>query len=111
MEQSAGSGTGVTIAVRRDILKLATWDPTVLWYARAITVMQRRSIEEPTSWLYQAAIHGHEPESERSQYWNQCQHGSSFFLPWHRGYIAWVEQTIAAAVKQFGRATSSALAY
>jgi tyrosinase len=110
MEQSAG-GTGNTIAVRRDILSLATWDETVLWYARAIAVMQRRSIEEPTSWLYQAAIHGHEPESEHSQYWNQCQHGSSFFLPWHRGYIAWFEQTVAATVKQLKGPSSWALPY
>jgi tyrosinase len=111
MEQSAGGGTGNTIAVRRDILSLAPWDETVLWYARAIAAMQQRSIKEPTSWLYQAAIHGHEPESERSQYWNQCQHGSSFFLPWHRGYIAWFEQTVAATIKQLKGPSSWALPY
>jgi tyrosinase len=109
MEQSAGAGKA--IAVRRDILSLATWDEGVLWYARAIAVMQRRSIDEPTSWLYQAAIHGHVPETERSQYWNQCQHGSSFFLPWHRGYIAWFEQTVAAAVERLGGPSGWALPY
>lgn len=106
-----GGSTSAQIAARQDIWALAKWDDTVLWYARAVADLQTRSISDPTSWKYQAAIHGHIPETEKLQYWNQCQHGSSFFLPWHRGYVAWFEQIVRAAVKKLGGPASWALPY
>ncbi len=110
MEQSGGITNG-GVAVRRDILSLDVWDPTVLWYARAIADMQKRLITDPTSWAYQAAIHGHEPETEKSKYWNQCQHGTSFFLPWHRGYLAWFEQIVRVTVEKLKGPGAWALPY
>jgi tyrosinase len=109
--ESSGTTPGTGIGIRRDVWSLTAWDEIITWYARAIADMQTRPISDPTSWEYQAAIHGHEPETEQSKYWNQCQHGTSFFLPWHRGYLAWFEQTVRAAVTKLGGPGSWALPY
>ena len=92
--------------IRKDILKMSNpWDPTVLWYARAVGEMQKRPIKDPTSWRYLAAIHGFDPQlwqqhgylqagealpsaADQNTYWRQCQHQSWYFMPWHRGYLA-----------------------
>src|SRR5437764_5357226 len=101
----------MVLRTRRDVAKLATWDDTLLWYAKAVTAMQARPINDPTSWRYQAAIHGFEPSlirpgdqlptpGQQSTYWLQCQHGSWYFLPWHRIYIFLFEQIVAATIRQ-----------
>ena len=101
------------------------WDPTVEWYARAVRAMQARPIKSPTSWKYQAAIHEYEngtapnteplntlPSStERARFWTQCQHNSWFFLPWHRIYLAYFEQIVAATVAGLGGPGDWALPY
>ncbi len=112
MAQFGGSVNGA-IAMRRDILSLGTWDESIVWYARAVDDMQKRPkpLEDPTSWVYQARIHGHEPESEKSEFWNQCQHGTSFFLPWHRGYVAAFEQIVRATIVKLGGPDEWALPY
>ena len=104
--------------VRRNVYKLpgGDWDPTILWYARAIADMQTRPINNPTSWRYQAAIHDYtrnaDPNAKSSDrlpsatdqrtFWAQCQHGSWYFLPWHRIYLAYFEQVVAATVQRLG---------
>ena len=40
------------------------------------------------------------PASEQTKFWNQCQHHSWFFLPWHRLYIFYFEQIVAQTVSQ-----------
>src|ERR1700758_3150137 len=82
----------------------------LLWYARAVRVMQSRQLSDPASWWFFAAIHNEyvkdkkfpgwgflpapptvstspvPPQNIWDSYWNQCQHQSWYFLPWHRGY-------------------------
>lgn len=113
------------VRVRRDAALLPDWDPIILWYARAIRVMQERPITDPTSWRYQAAIHdyvlGFDPlarpgealpsPAERDRFWAQCQHGTWFFLPWHRLYLAYFEQIIAGIVAEQGGPDDWALPY
>lgn len=84
----------------------------LLWYARAIAEMKKRPINDPTSWRYQAAIHEYrrtrDPlknpsdrlpgKSEQDKFWSRCQHTSWFFLPWHRWYLWYFEQIVAATV-------------
>ena len=45
----------------------------------------------PMSWSYLAALHGRLRDDGRvdrsNPAWNNCQHGSWFFLPWHRMYL------------------------
>ena len=105
-----------------------TFDNTdLLWYAKAVAVMQSRSLDDPTSWWFFAAIHGQYvtndtnsgtppppdfpnwadipaqpnvptsplPASDAQKlYWDQCQHGTWFFPPWHRGYLYAIENIL-----------------
>lgn len=119
-------------SVRQDIAKLgATWNPTMVWYARAMRAMFSQPINDRRGWRYFAAIHGvdladngwisqgmFDPDSEslpdqveRDEMWNQCQHSSWYFLPWHRGYVAAFEAQVARTVQQLGGPADWALPY
>jgi tyrosinase len=114
-----------TVRVRKDAWKLATWDPDILWYAKAIAKMQTRPIKEPKSWRYQAAMHeyvvGEDPlpvkpgdlpsAADQKRFWTQCQHGSWFFLSWHRMYLFHFEQIVADTIVQLGGPADWALPY
>lgn len=114
-----------TVRIRKNVWKLPDWDPILDWYARAIADMQTRPMSDPTSWRYQAAIHdysrGADPlakstdrlpsTSDQRTFWSQCQHGSWYFLPWHRMYLAYFEQVVAATVKRLGGPADWALPY
>jgi tyrosinase len=100
------------IRKRRDAWKLKVWDDTLLWYAKAVGELQKRPINQPLSWRYQAAIHdyvaGQDPlaqpreklpaKADQKRFWAQCQHFSWYFLPWHRMYLFYFEQIIAATI-------------
>lgn len=108
------NATSRTVRVRRDVWKLPQWDPIILWYAKGIAEMQTRLIADPTSWRYQAAIHDYKRAddpyakpsdklpSDQAKYWKRCQHGSWFFLPWHRMYLGYFEEIVRAAIKKLG---------
>lgn len=111
--------------IRRNVLNLPPGDKTVSWYEKAVAAMQARPITDPTSWRYQAAVHEYvraaDPlkkkgeklpsSSEQNKYWTQCQHGSWFFLPWHRMYLHHFEQMVLAEVKKLGGPATWALPY
>ncbi|MFC5473551.1 tyrosinase family protein [Paraherbaspirillum soli] len=117
------NGASDALKVRRDVWKLDTWDPILVWYAKAVAEMQSRPINDPTSWRYQAAIHEYIRDSDpyatvadklpsdRQRFWNQCQHSTWFFLPWHRMYLLYFEQIVAAAVEKLGGPKDWALPY
>jgi tyrosinase len=44
-------------------------------------------------------------------YWTQCQHGSWYFLPWHRGYLIAFEAVVRDAVVKLGGPADWALPY
>jgi tyrosinase len=98
------------VFVRRDIWSLATDDPIVTAYARAVKRMKERPADEPTSWSYQAAIHGTETQPNKPG-WNECQHGTWFFLPWHRMFVVIFERIVRAAVIETGGPADWALPY
>ena len=95
-----------TVAVRRSIWSLepttAFSSSVMLNYAKAVAVMQRRQSNDPTSWIYQAAIHGTKAPVPPGADWNQCQHGTWFFLPWHRMYIWFFEKIVREAIQEAG---------
>jgi tyrosinase len=111
--------------VRHNVLKLPAGDQTLMWYGRAIGAMLSRPITDPTSWRFQAAIHDYNraadplavqneslPSSRiRNRFWAKCEHGSWFFLPWHRLYLYFFEQIVAAEVKSLGGPSDWALPY
>jgi tyrosinase len=111
--------------IRRNVWKLPSGDQTLVWYGRAIGEMQKRPITDPTSWRFQAAIHDYVRASDplakpgeklpsltiRRRFWSQCQHGSWFFLPWHRMYLHFFEEIVAAEVVKLGGPSDWALPY
>lgn len=115
--------------VRHDVNQGGTvWNDTLIWYAKAVERLYARPITDRTSWRYLAAIHGIDqlgwvqagvsetsdpvpPTSETDETWNQCQHGTWYFLPWHRGYLAAFEAIVAKAVKDLGGPDEWALPY
>jgi hypothetical protein len=95
---------------RRDVWTLTgvakPWDPITRAYARAIATMQSRPATDPTSWTFQAAIHGSYSPPPSGALWNECQHASWFFLPWHRMYLFYFERIVRAAVVENGDDTT-----
>lgn len=109
---------------RKNVYMLPNGDQTLEWYARAVAEMRKRPTTDPTSWNFQAAIHGFRPDSpfwanagqlpsdgERKEYWNQCQHGSWYFLPWHRMYLAYFEEIVADTIVKLGGPPNWALPF
>ena len=107
-------GTAAQMFVRREIWGLEAaeaLDPITLAYANAVTVMQARPVTDPTSWRFQAAIHGSYAAPPAGADWNQCQHQGWFFLSWHRMYLYFFERIVRAAVTAAGGPADFALPY
>lgn len=107
----------------------------LLWYAKGVGIMQARKLSDPSSWWFFAAIHGEYVSDAKfpgwgflpsppavptsplpakkisDRYWNQCQHQSWYFPPWHRGYLLALEAQIRAAVIGLGGPANWALPY
>jgi tyrosinase len=120
------SGTSPLARIRKNVLTLGQPGDDLDWYARAVADLRQRPITDPTSWRYQGAVHGYpgaqnDPfrtpgealpsASVQKRFWNQCQHQTWYFLPWHRGYLACFEEIIAATVVRLGGAQGWALPY
>jgi hypothetical protein len=90
------NGTG-TVFVRREINSLSDDDVSAL--RAGVAAMQARDPSDPTSWLFQANIHGtHDDIPDAfADVWATCQHGSFFFLSWHRMYLYYFERILRAA--------------
>lgn len=102
--------------VRRNIWSLSTerrpWHRSVVAYARAVTAMQALPEADPRSWRYQAAIHGRSGVTPpRGAPWSECQHGSWYFLPWHRMYLFHFEQIVRSFVDAAGGPADWTLPY
>jgi tyrosinase len=118
-------------------IKNGTFDnPDLLWYAKGVGIMQSRSLDDASSWWFFAAIHGQYLSGETSfpgwgyipgptkvptspvpsrsvqdLYWDQCQHQSWYFAPWHRGYLLALEAQIRAAIVSLGGPKDWSLPY
>ncbi len=84
------------ILIRSNIYSWATNGPEMTAYKKGIAAMKARPSDDPTSWAYQAAIHGSVKTPEKPG-WNQCQHQSFFFLSWHRMYLHYLERILRVA--------------
>ena len=81
--------------VRREVRSLS--DNTLKFYAIAVKAMKEQPPDDPRSWSYQAAIHGSYDEHPKNLY-NQCIHGSRYFVAWHRMYLYYFERIVRANV-------------
>lgn len=107
------------MGARQDVATLGPgWNRPLHNYALAMRELDSLPITDRNSWKFLAAMHGIDPVdwldqglvesvasvprelTEGLTYGNQCQHGSWFFLPWHRGYLFTFEAIIAATVKK-----------
>lgn len=95
------------ILERRDIWALSRidpWEPTIRWYAKAVGHLQQaHGPADPRAWTYLANMHGTASPPNLwpagiGDDWNACQHGSWYFLPWHRIYLHHFEKIVRAAV-------------
>lgn len=87
-------------------------------YRNAVAVMKARPALDPTSWTYQALIHGVISEDPRNEFlqavfgsvppadpqrqlaeacWATCPHSSLSFVAWHRLYLYFFERIVRAA--------------
>ena len=102
---------------RRDVWVLSSedpWHPIIRWYAQAITALKSRARTNPTSWRYLAAIHGtfiQRSDWPQGATWNECQHSSWFFLPWHRIYLHYFERVVRQTIVDLGGPNDWALPY
>lgn len=65
-----------------------------------IAVMMSRPVTDPTSYRFQANIHGTEDSpttAAEMAAWNQCEHASYFFFSWHRMYLYFFDRILRAA--------------
>ena len=85
---------GSCVHARRNIKTLSANEIATL--QKGIKVMQGRQPSDPTSWIYQANIHG-TFDTPALAAWSTCQHGSFFFLSWHRMYLYYFERILRAA--------------
>jgi tyrosinase len=96
------------------------WAEPILWYARGVAAMKAKALADTTSWRFYGGIHGfYEPfwtklgylspsdprpkPADAKRFWLQCQHGSWYFLPWHRGYLLAFEANVRAIVSALPR--------
>ena len=79
--------------VRRDVGGLAATSSILKSYKKAIKAMKALPTSNPLSWAYQAAIHGTSLPGPNPA-WNTCEHGTYFFLSWHRMYLWYFERII-----------------
>jgi tyrosinase len=84
------------------------WPETLVAYEKAVGVLRDRDPasgppDEPLGWRFLAAIHGLQAAGggadTSNELWSNCQHGSWFFLPWHRMYLMAFELAIQDALE------------
>jgi len=103
-------------------------DPLLYWYAKGVAALKAKPLNDKTSWRFMAAIHGidfnlwqqygyynpGEPlpaQAIQDKYWNQCQHQSWYFLPWHRGYVWSIESLLRQAIISLNGPSDWAMPY
>jgi hypothetical protein len=106
---------GMMAFTRRDAWAISankTWPDELFWYAKGIQAMQARPLSDSTSWQYQSAVHGlaNTPPPPGAP-WNECQHASWYFAPWHRMYLHHFEEIVRAAIVAQGGPGDWALPY
>lgn len=117
--------------VRKDVWENAGTfaNETLYWYAKGVQALKNKPITDPTSWWFYAGMHGFDlnlwnkylpkeftkfnlPCIENQLiFWNQCQHGTYNFLPWHRGYLLAIEMTLKVEIEKLGGPEDWALPY
>ena len=89
--------------VRQDVWTLEQerlFHPIILAYALAVREMRTRPSDPPPAGTYQTAVHWTN-EPDPGPFFNQCQHNTWFFLPWHRMFLYWFERIVRSVLQRF----------
>jgi tyrosinase len=97
-----------TLYVRKEIHTYAPDSDFIKAYRKGVETMQARPASDKTSWLFQANMHGIPINDGSDQICSpgppepapgldDCQHGSFFFLSWHRMYLYYFERILRDA--------------
>jgi tyrosinase len=93
------------VHVRKEVSSLTS--AQIDAYRKGVALMKTRAFNDPTSWIYQANMHGFPTSSAicpvvgtPQPAWSTCQHGSFFFLAWHRMYLYYFERILRASVQK-----------
>jgi hypothetical protein len=92
--------------VRMNVSGLDPRDDDIAGLVDALRFMMRLPVTHPQSWVFQANVHL-SPDDPKAVYagnpdvaafvaplWNNCPHGSYYFLPWHRLYLYFLERRL-----------------
>jgi len=82
------------LRVRGNIADLS--EPQLASLRKGVAAMAARPVDDPTSWQFQANVHGM-PGPRTNPLWKRCEHGTLLFLAWHRGYLYYFERILRAA--------------
>ncbi|MEM9291969.1 MAG: tyrosinase family protein [Acidobacteriota bacterium] len=82
---------------RPEINSLDPNGPEIAALREGVRVMKQRDPADPTSWIYQANIHGVAASAGEAPAWRTCQHRSFYFLSWHRIYLYYFERILRDA--------------
>ena len=93
----SGDSTSPVVLVRKNVNSLSPAEITSL--RNGVAAMKARPESDPTSWLYQANIHG-TTQDKAQPGWSQCEHGSYKFLGWHRMYLYYFERILRDAANE-----------
>lgn len=96
----ASAAEGQKLAVRKAWNLLG--EQEIASIRRGVQAMKDRDAADPTSWWYQANIHGTYNAAVNAlakKTWNTCPHGGYFFLPWHRAFLYYFERILRAAAQ------------
>jgi hypothetical protein len=80
--------------VRKNFKNLTAAELTA--FKNAVAAMKARPTTNPTSWAYQAAIHGTTTTPAQTA-WNTCQHNTTHFFSWHRMELCFFERILRKA--------------
>src|SRR5437762_3148041 len=81
--------------VRPTVKGLTANSQVIKSYIAGIKAMQALPTTDGRNWIYWASIHGNASiPSPPPTAWATCQHGSFFFLSWHRMYLYWFEKIL-----------------
>lgn len=90
------------LRVRENITTFAANPIKLAALKQGVSVMKQRSVtnpDDPTGWNYWASSHGtpNPVPPALINIYNQCQHGSPYFYPWHRAFLYYFEQVLRSA--------------
>jgi len=89
-----------SIATRQNVHALDPFGREIASLRRGVAAMKARDADDPTSWNYQARIHGFNRgfvQPPLGAPWGTCRHRTGDFISWHRMYLYYFERILRAA--------------